>query len=89
MKLSLLVIAGLLIALTAQPIAAARDGGGKKGGGKPARKQAKGFSAADAAEIARKRTGGRVLAVKPTSKGYRVKVLTPAGEVRYVKVNGR
>ena len=42
MKLSLLVIAGLLIALTAQPIAAARDGGGKKGGGKPARKQAKG-----------------------------------------------
>lgn len=45
-----------------------------------------GMSQEEAAQIARKRTGGRVLSVKPAKDGYRVKVLTPQGEVRYVPV---
>lgn len=89
MKLSLLIASALVLALGAQPDAIARNHKGKKGGGKPDRKQAKGFSAAEAAAIARKKTGGRVLTVKPASKGYRVKVLTPSGEVRYIKVPRR
>jgi hypothetical protein len=49
-----------------------------------------GFTADDAAEQARRMTGGRVLAVQPDVRdgrtGYRVKVLTPGGEVRQVFV---
>jgi hypothetical protein len=91
MKSSSFVIAFLVLAISAQPVAAGRGGGdkGKRGGGKPDRGQAQGLSSAQAAEIARKRTGGRVLSVKPASGGYRVKVLTPAGEVRNVQVKGR
>lgn len=50
------------------------------------REQAARISAAQAAEIARRQTGGRVLSVKESSDGYQVKVLTQAGEVRYVFV---
>jgi hypothetical protein len=39
--------------------------------------------------MARRQTGGRVLAVTPSNDGYRVKVLTPNGEVRYVLISGR
>jgi hypothetical protein len=39
--------------------------------------------------MARRQTGGRVLAVTAGDGGYRVKVLTPQGEVRYVFVPGR
>jgi hypothetical protein len=39
--------------------------------------------------MARRQTGGRVLAVTASDGGYRVKVLTPKGEVRYVFVPGR
>lgn len=46
------------------------------------------ISAAQAAEIARQQTGGRVLGVQEAGSGYRVKVLTPSGEVRYVFVDG-
>ena len=42
-----------------------------------------------AGEIARRQTGGRVLAVKPAKGGYQVKVLTPDGQVRYVFVPNR
>lgn len=45
-----------------------------------------GVSEEKAAQLARQRTGGRVLSVKPTKDGYRVKVLTPRGEVRYVPI---
>ena len=48
--------------------------------------QAQASSAAEAGEIARRQTGGRVLAVKPTDGGFQVKVLTPDGQVRYVFV---
>ena len=89
MKLLRLVTALTLLAVCTQPALADRDKGGKKGAGKPDGKQAQGISSAQAAQIARKKTGGRVLAVKPASKGYRVKVLTPGGEVRYIKVPGR
>lgn len=47
------------------------------------------MSPGKAGEIARKQTGGRVLAVKAADGGYRVKVLTPKGQVRYVFVPGR
>jgi hypothetical protein len=49
-------------------------------------------SGADAAaERARRDTGGRVLSVKPSPQqgegDYRVKILTPQGEVRYMNVD--
>jgi len=43
-------------------------------------------SAGEASEIARKQTGGRVLAVKSTDRGSQVKVLTPDGKVRQIFV---
>lgn len=49
---------------------------------------AQGLSADQAAERVRRQTGGRVLRVEPAASGYRVKVLTPAGEVREVVVSG-
>jgi hypothetical protein len=93
MKPSWILIAFLPLAIGAQPAAAGRGGGngdkGKHGGGRPDRGQAQGLSSAQAAEVARKRSGGRVLSVKPAPGGYRVKVLTPAGEVRNVQIRGR
>jgi hypothetical protein len=50
------------------------------------REQQARISAAQAAEIARRQTGGRVLAVKESRDGFQVKVLTQAGDVRYVFV---
>ena len=41
-------------------------------------------SAAQAADQARRQTGGRVLSVQEKGGGYEVKVLTPSGEVRSV-----
>lgn len=44
---------------------------------------------AEAAEQARKSTGGKVLQVKPRDNGqYRVKVLMPNGQVRSLSING-
>jgi hypothetical protein len=46
-----------------------------------------------AAERARRDTGGRVLSVRPPPQqdqgDYRVKILTPQGEVRYMNVDPR
>lgn len=50
------------------------------------REQAGRISAAQAAEIARRQTGGRVLSVKESRDGFQVKVLTQSGDVRYVFV---
>ncbi len=58
-------------------------GDGERGG------QGRGITAAQAGEQARRQTGGRVLAVTASDGGYRVKVLTPKGEVRNVFVPGR
>ncbi|MCG6896105.1 MAG: hypothetical protein LJE61_13660 [Thiocapsa sp.] len=51
-------------------------------------RQGQQMTPAQAEETARRKTGGRVLAIKPANGGYQVKVLTPAGEVRYVFVAG-
>lgn len=53
-----------------------------------------GRSGADvAAERARRDTGGRVLSVRPPPQqdggAYRVKILTPEGQVRYLNVDPR
>jgi hypothetical protein len=43
-------------------------------------------SPSEAADEARRRTGGQVLSVRQSRGGYEVKVLTPSGEVRIVFV---
>jgi hypothetical protein len=42
-----------------------------------------------ASQQARQQTGGRVLGVSPSKDGYRVKILTPKGEVRSIQVPDR
>jgi nitrous oxide reductase accessory protein NosL len=60
---------------------------GKRGAGSgQGQRNAKGLSADQAAERVRKQTGGRVLRIDDAGNGYRVKVLTPAGEVREIAV---
>lgn len=54
----------------------------------------RGITRDDAAERARRATGGRVLSIQEGARGddgYRVKILTPDGQVRYYDVerNGR
>ena len=83
-----LMHAGLIALLALAPlstVSAERGRGGKDGNSS----QGQGISAGQAGEIARGQTGGRVLAVTPKDGGYRVKVLTPSGEVRQVFVPGR
>lgn len=43
-------------------------------------------SAAEAAEIASQRTGGKVLKVKTRGSSYRVKVLMPTGQVKTITI---
>jgi uncharacterized membrane protein YkoI len=54
---------------------------------------AQGIDSGEAASIVRSQTGGRVLSVRPASRGkasvYRVKVLLPGGRVRYYEVDRR
>jgi hypothetical protein len=54
----------------------------------PAGEGAGASSSAQAAEQARRQTGGRVLSVQERDGGYEVKVLTASGEVRSVFVPG-
>jgi hypothetical protein len=88
MRPSVAVAALLLAALIIPTFAAARDHGRGRDGRPPAQAQRGGnrMSAGQAADIARRQTGGRVLSVDGGQNGYRVKVLTPSGEVRYVSV---
>lgn len=76
MGLTKLYLALLLLAMVLPPFGVANGQGGR-------------ISAHEAGELARRQTGGRVLAVKPADGGYRVKVLTPSGEVRYVFIPDR
>lgn len=85
MKRTLLVIA---LALSLMPAldAHAKDKGDRGHAG--------GRSGADAAaERAQRDTGGRVLKIQPPEQqgqgDYRVKILTPQGEVRYMNVDPR
>jgi hypothetical protein len=84
MYLKRLLLASVL--LLAAPAWADR---GRGGGDAPQGGQSRGLTPAQAGETARRQTGGRVLAVTASDGGYRVKVLTPEGEVRYVFVPGR
>ena len=83
------LITALLIALLAlaplSTVCADRGDGGKD----RKTRQGQGMGAGQAGEIARRQTGGRVLAVTPKKGGYRVKVLTPSGDVRQVFVPDR
>lgn len=91
MKRSLLALTLALLAfvmLTAPLSAVARDEGARGGGRRERGHHQDRFSPEQAAETARRQTGGRVLTVKPEQDGYRVKVLTPRGDVRYVPVPG-
>ena len=47
------------------------------------------ISLAEATELAQKATGGRVLDAQPSQGGYRIKVLTPQGEVRVLFVDSQ
>ena len=74
------------IALWFLLVQSALAGPADKGVGKGNREKGTAFTAEQAAETARRQTGGRVLNVRPGNGGYRVKVLTPKGEVLYVPV---
>ena len=80
-----LVPLAIVLLLLAGPASGERGRGGE---GRDST-QGRGITAAQAGEMARRQTGGRVLAVSPRDGGYRVKVLTPKGEVRYVFIPGR
>lgn len=84
MKPNRLVIALLLLLMAFQPVlgqSRGRDGDDRgKGRGR------EGITAGEAAERVRKETGGRVLSVEGGGNGYRVRVLTPKGEVQVVRV---
>jgi len=84
MPLAQLLLALLLSFASVCDVSAERGGGKDRGG-----RQGKGLTADQAGEIARGKTGGRVLAVTARDGGYRVKVLTPGGEVRQVFVRGK
>ena len=59
------------------------------GAGLPAPVQAAAGSADEAAAQARQQTGGRVLRVREQGQSYEVKVLTPDGAVRNVRIPAR
>lgn len=83
MRLSVLLLAALLA--SAGPVLADRG----RGGDSPGSGQGSSLTPAQAGEMARRQTGGRVLGVTASDGGYRVKVLTPKGEIRYVFVPAR
>lgn len=66
------------VSLLVGPLAAAADRG---------QGTSEGMTADQAAERVRNQTGGRVLRVDSVGDGYRVKVLTPSGEVREITVS--
>lgn len=85
-----LAIALLLAAAWTQPALAAGGHRGKGGERRSVGEQGgRGVTAEQAAETVRRQTGGRILGVQESGGGYRVKVLTPSGEVRSVTVPGR
>lgn len=88
MRPTILSIAVLVIAVAMTPAWAA-EGRGRSGERGNQGGQGGGMSAGQAAETVRRETGGRVLSVDENGGGYRVKVLTPSGDVRSVKVPRR
>jgi len=84
----LVVVTAILSILLLAGTATARDESPGTRGSRAERQGRNDFSASQAADVARKRTGGRVLAVKAVRDGYQVRMLTPGGEVRNVFVSG-
>ena len=66
-----------------------RDSDSRGKGGDRRKSESRQSSESQASERARKETGGRVLGVSPSNDGYRVKILTPKGEVRSIQVPDR
>jgi hypothetical protein len=88
MRSTTLLITALLLALAAHP-AWSEKGPRGKGGDRRNVGEARGTTAAEAAQSARRQTGGRVLDVRESAEGFRVKVLTPDGEIRSILIPGR
>lgn len=82
-SIPLLAAIAFFLCTLAPPLSA---GSGGKGNSAHKSGRAAGLTSAEAAKAARRQTGGRVLNVKPAKGGYRVKVLTPEGEVINVPV---
>jgi len=88
-------ILALAVLLAVAPLGGAwADRGGRNhdsrgGGGDRRWGEGRGSSESRASERARQQTGGRVLGVSPSKEGYRVKILTPKGEVRNIQVPDR
>lgn len=88
-------ILALAILLVLAPVGAAwsdrggRDSDSRGRGGDRRSSEGRQSSESRASERARKQTGGRVLGVSPSDDGYRVKILTPKGEVRSIQVPDR
>ncbi|MGB5832174.1 MAG: hypothetical protein WBG92_09330 [Thiohalocapsa sp.] len=83
MPLLYCLLAALLTLASVCDVSADRGGKDRKSG------QGGGLTASEAGKIAQRQTGGRVLAITPRGGGFRVKVLTPKGEVRQVIVSGK
>lgn len=87
MRYPILVLA---VMLALAPLGAAGgDRGGRDSDSRRKGGEGRQSSESQASERARQQTGGRVLGVSPSNEGYRVKVLTPKGEVRSIQVPGR
>jgi uncharacterized membrane protein YkoI len=86
MKPLLAIFAVLALGMAAPAAQAQQRLAPDRGAYQNERQQAGRISAAQAAEIASRQTGGRVLSVKESRDGYQVKVLTQGGDVRYVFV---
>ena len=86
MKPLLAIFAVLALGMAAPATQAQQRLAPDRGAYQNERQQAGRISAAQAAEIASRQTGGRVLSVKESRDGYQVKVLTQGGDVRYVFV---
>lgn len=88
-------ILALAVLVALAPIGAAwgdrggRDSDSRGRGGDRRSSEGRQSSESRASERARKETGGRVLGVSPRNDGYRVKILTPKGEVRSIQVPDR
>jgi hypothetical protein len=66
-----------------------RDSDSRGKGGDRRSGEGRQSSESRASQRARQQTGGRVLGVSPSNDGYRVKILTPKGEVRSIQVPDR
>jgi hypothetical protein len=89
MRPSLAFTGLLLVALLTPALVTAKGDHGRGRDGRPPAEAPRGgdrVSPGQAADMARRQSGGRVLSVDGGQNGYRVKVLTPSGEVRYLSV---